>query len=389
MSILPCKDKNGKAIKKDGLTKYRVRISYTISNPDGTSSYKQIEKTAYGKPQAQEMEHQLSQQAAHLSSVPGDAPATFSALVDLYLTFCATSRTNRASTVDKKREVFNHHVLPSLGSLPPAQISPAVIYTWIDYINSKDISLAMRQKIFTTLHQAFKHALKRSWIPTDPMSNIDNFRDTSSVPVEHQEMRFYTSAQYHVFIDGLCRVRTGDRLLRFLTLFAILFYTGARKGEANALKWSDWDQAASTLYIRRSVNLKAKGGPLEGPPKNASSYRRIKIPAALTSILADQIAFQQRDPAWSPEWYICGGPRPIPDTTIEKANSAAAEAAGLPHIRIHDFRHSHASLLIEHNINIKAIAARLGHARVEQTWNRYGHLYPAADDRIIDVLNSI
>lgn len=77
------------------------------------------------------------------------------------------------------------------------------------------------------------------------------------------------------------------------------------------------------------------------------------------------------------------------DTSIANKNIQFADAAGLPHIRIHDFRHSHASLLANEGINIQEIARRLGHAKIEQTWNTYAHLYPREEERAIQILDRV
>lgn len=396
MSILPCKDKSGKPIRKDGLTKYRVRVSYTATNPDGTSSYKQLERTAYGKPQAQQLEADLTQQAQQLESTPTDIPATFSDLVDAYFASVSSGKVLRQSTIDKKKQVFSHHITSFFGHYPLSQITSHVIYAWIDHINAKTVSggtkglsVKMRRNIFADLKSVISFAIKRGWLSTNPLQFIDNFKDSESIPSAHQAPQYYTSTQFDVFVDGLRSVRTGSSLLRYLTLFIILFYTGARKGEANALRWDDYDENAGTLYIRRSVNMKSKGGYTVSVPKNASSFRKIKICRQIRTVLSDQFSYQKQDPAWSSDWYICGGPDPIPDTSIEKANSDAASAAGLPHIRIHDFRHSHASLLINRGVLPKAIAKRLGHSTVDEVLNRYGHLYPEQEDTIISILDSL
>ena len=63
--------------------------------------------------------------------------------------------------------------------------------------------------------------------------------------------------------------------------------------------------------------------------------------------------------------------------------------AGLDIIRIHDFRHSHVSVLANEMINIQEIAHRLGHARIEMTWNTYSHLYPQEEERAVNILNDI
>ena len=75
--------------------------------------------------------------------------------------------------------------------------------------------------------------------------------------------------------------------------------------------------------------------------------------------------------------------------TIDKRNRSFANSAGLPRVTIHDFRHSHASLLANSGINIQEVARRLGHSNVEMTWNTYSHLYPKEEERALSVLNKI
>ncbi|MGN0148785.1 MAG: tyrosine-type recombinase/integrase [Clostridia bacterium] len=86
---------------------------------------------------------------------------------------------------------------------------------------------------------------------------------------------------------------------------------------------------------------------------------------------------------------MCGGIQCIRDTSVENRNKSYAEKAGLKKIRIHDFRHSHASYLANNGINIQEIARRLGHSKVDITWNTYSHLYPKEEDRAVAVLENI
>ena len=113
------------------------------------------------------------------------------------------------------------------------------------------------------------------------------------------------------------------------------------------------------------------------------------MPTPLIDILAEHKKRQMTCRDFSEEWRICGGPVCLRDTTIEKRNQKFCEAAGLRHIRIHDFRHSHASLLANEGINIQEIARRLGHSKIETTWNTYSHLYPHEEERAIKILNPI
>ena len=124
-------------------------------------------------------------------------------------------------------------------------------------------------------------------------------------------------------------------------------------------------------------------------PKNKTSYRDLKMPASLIRILGEHLSRQKQNGGWSEDFRVCGGEKCLSDTGIENSNRKFADAAGLPHIRIHDFRHSHASLLANEGINIQEIARRLGHSKIEQTWNTYAHLYPREEERAVSVISKI
>jgi len=175
----------------------------------------------------------------------------------------------------------------------------------------------------------------------------------------------------------------------YYVFFNIAFYTGARKGEINALKWSDID--GNIMHIRRSIAQKLKGDDVESAPKTKSSIRDLQIPEPLIKILNEHKERQKAAAGelFSDDYRICGGERPLRDTTIEKRNTSYSKAAELPHIRIHDFRHSHASLLANEGINIQEVSRRLGHSNVTMTWNTYSHLYPREEERAIEVLNRV
>ena len=95
--------------------------------------------------------------------------------------------------------------------------------------------------------------------------------------------------------------------------------------------------------------------------------------------------------AYRDNYRVCGGGENgvLTDSNVDRHNRRYADMAGLKHIRVHDFRHSHASLLANEGINIQEIALRLGHAKIEMTWNTYAHLYPRESERSLSVLNKV
>ena len=101
-----------------------------------------------------------------------------------------------------------------------------------------------------------------------------------------------------------------------------------RKGEINALKWSDID--GDTIRIRRSVNQKLKGADRETETKNGPSIRDIRMPQPLIDALTAHRKKYESESGFTEDFRVCGGQKSLRDTTIEKRNSSYAKAAGRP-----------------------------------------------------------
>ncbi len=160
-----------------------------------------------------------------------------------------------------------------------------------------------------------------------------------------------------------------------------------RKGEINALKWSDID--GDIINVRRSIAQKLKGDDRETPPKNKSSYRILQCPVPLFDALKQIKSLQMQDERFTEDFRVCGGIKCLRDTSLDNKNRQFCKEANLERIKIHDFRHIHASLLANNGINIQEIARRLGHSKIEITQNTYSHLYPKESERALEVLNTI
>jgi integrase len=207
-------------------------------------------------------------------------------------------------------------------------------------------------------------------------------------------MKFYTPEEFRKYIDIANKIaiekEENEKNLyewNFYVFFNIAFYTGLRKGEIHALRWSDIDR--NYLNVKRSIAQKIHNRDVETPPKNRSSIRIIQIPLPLIKILNEHKERQSKLVNFSEDNRILGEERCVRDMTIQNRNKQYSALAGVKHIRIHDFRHSHASLLANMGINIQEIARRLGHAKVEMTWNTYSHLYPREEEKAIAILNEV
>ena len=355
--------------RKEGLTQYRVRVS--IKQPDG--SFRYVERTAFGMAEAKRIELELKQ-------TPADRSMKLSELVALY----NASRKGqiRQTTFEKADSYLQNHVLPEYGDVRIDALSLPRLQLWKNEMAEKNLSTVSKNNIYHAFSAVLNFGVKMEYLQKNNLRALGGFRDPVASP-ENNRFRYYTAQQFAQYIAAVPRETIADHM--YYVFFMMAFFTGARKGEINALKWSDVD--GDVIHIRRSVAQKVKGSPfVETPPKNKTSYRDVRMPRQLVECLAEHRALLETLDGFSEDWRVCGGFNILCDHAIFCRNEKYAKLAGLPRITIHEFRHSHASLLINAGVNIKEISRRLGHATVEMTWNIYSHLYPDQEQKVIEIL---
>lgn len=377
--------------KKDGLQKYRIVINYT----DKAGKKRTVERREYGKAQAERMEAKIKEEIEKKSGENPLAQMTVSELIDLYAKEHGPDI--RATTMDKKKSILKNGVTPYLGDKKLSTLSQDDLQGWRTWLNKKTtadgapLRTATKNAAYRELKAVLNFAEARGILTTNPIKKITRFRDPYQQAIQVR-LRYYTADEFKKFIEEAKKEYQKKNDLRTLGLyifFLLAYYTGMRKGEINALRWSDIEDD-HYIWVRRSIAQKLKGESwVETPPKNQSSVRRIQMPEILLAALSEHKENQERAGRWSENLFICGGPAPIPDTAIENANKLYGKRAGVKHITIHEFRHSHASLLCNAGVNIKEIARRLGHSNVEITLKTYSHLYPKEEERAVAVLNQI
>ena len=373
---------------KNGKQRYRVRINYT----DTLGKNRQIERVAYGASEAKELERKLQYE---LKQQAPAARITIKTLYDEYIK--AMSSEIRESTLEKSKKILTAYVINPIGDLSLKKLTAPVMQNWKNTVDeytvvtkngTHKLSLRTKQNIYSSFRALLNFAVKMDYIPQNILCKVGNFKTTDGLK---KEMNYYTADEYRQFAAAaLSEAENSDsaRDWDYYVFFSIAFYTGLRKGEIHALKWSDISDG-KYLSVSRSINQKLKGCDRETPPKNKSSIRTLQMPAPLINILSEHKKRYQKYSNFSDDFRICGGERSLRDTSVENANIRFAKQAGLKKIRIHDFRHSHVSLLANEGINIQEIARRLGHTNIEMTWNTYSHLYPREEERAIEILNKI
>lgn len=375
---------------KNGKQRYRVQINYQ----DSYGKNRQTSRITYGLQEAKALERIL---AVELKKRPVESRITLSALFEEY----KASSINRVkeSTLNKTAQWVRLYVIPKLGSTPLDDLTVPMLQHWKNSVESttvkkspksipKKLSLQTKQGIYGAFRAVLNYAVRMEYIPANPLLKVGNFKDAESI---RKEMQYYTADEFKQFISEAKKTAELSNDVTdwdYFMFFSIAFFTGMRKGEIHALKWSDISDDGF-LSVSRSINQKFKGADKESRPKNRSSVRTLQIPKPLMDLLAEHKNRWSTFKGFSNDYRVCGGTRSLRDTSLQKRNERYAKAAGLKIIRIHDFRHSHVSLLANEGINIQEVARRLGHARVEETWNTYSHMYPREEERAVAVLNTV
>ena len=268
---------------------------------------------------------------------------TIKELYDKYSEYHATeARRSSHEAVMKRLRLW---VLPYFGDKRIDKITQSDLAGWKVALNAKKLALASKQNVYCTFVAMLNYAVRTELIPKNGLSALGNFKDNDALEKPAEPLRYYTASQFEEFIAVAKSDCKTINDWGYYIFFCIAFFTGARKGEIHALRWSDID--GNILHIRRSITQKLGGGDVETAPKNQSSVRDLQLPVPLIKVLNEHKQRQQEvaQNLFSENFRICGEQRPLRDTSIDKRNRKYAEAAGLPRIKIHEYRHSHVSLL--------------------------------------------
>ncbi len=284
--------------KKDGLIQYRVIVNYN----DANGKPRKVERKVYGLSEAKTMERQLEAEYKDKRVVSG-AKMTVQELFEKFEEYHSTE--TRQSSHNKAMQILRIHVLPTMAECRLDRLSKERLAEWKNSISAKDLSIVTKKNIYQAFNSMLNYAVKLDYLPKNPLSALGTFKDANRFDKPTEKIQYYTAEQ---FLDFLAVAKENAHTVEewgFYVFFAIAFYTGARKGEIHALRWSDID--GNTLHIRRSITQKLKGSDVETPPKNPSSVRDIQIPKPLLNILEEHKERQKKaSHIFNEDFRVCG-----------------------------------------------------------------------------------
>ncbi|MGM0295545.1 tyrosine-type recombinase/integrase [Enterococcus sp. AZ034] len=360
-------------VKKNGEKAYMFKLYLGIDQ----DTKKPIRTTRRGFRTQREARLAIADLELNGLSKPESEPQMIHTYEQIYnLWYEEYKTTVKASTLLKTERVFKNHILPAFGNKPIQDIKPMDAQNQMNVWHKKLVRASM---VMNYAGLVFDYAIRMQLINMNPTKVIKKPVRKESVR-EDKDMNFYDKDELKKFMAAL----ENNNNFRAIVYFRLLAFTGMRKGESLALKWSDIDLEKQTLYINKAVSRSATGLYIQ-TPKTPSSIRRISIDDKTVSILheykkesPDGLVFQSEDggilsPAKPRKWYLTAM-KNLPDDFKQ--------------ISIHGFRHTHASLLFEAGASIKDVQSRLGHSDIQTTMDVYTHVSKTAKEQLANRFNN-
>ena len=295
---------------------------------------------------------------------------TFQNLYEIYMEDMAARL--KQSTLLTKKAVLQTHILPFFGNKPINEIKASDVRRWQAKLMSSpnNYSQTYLKKINTELNSIINYAKRFYDLNTNPCGKAGTIGKAKA-----EEMDYWTYDEYIAFREGV-----KDKPLSYIC-FEVLYWTGMREGELLALSPADIDLDNKTISINRTYQ-RIDGKDVFTSPKTRKSKRKIPIPDFLCQELSDYI--QSRYMLDADERLF-----PVTKSYLSHEMIRGCKNTGVKKIRIHDIRHSHASLLINQGCDALMLADRLGHEKVSTTLNTYSHLFPHKQQELVHSLESL
>ena len=384
-AITPRKNKNGEIIS------YTIRVYRGYdSNGERLKPYTMTYKPASGLT-AKQIERELNRQAVQFEEKCKNGGAANSTMkleefCKIYLDIMKPLLSPATAAFYKQQ--IDGYVIPALGHMKLKDIKTAHVQAYIQQLvklpkatragernGSETISPATVRRYLTVLQSIFKQAVKLGLIPETPAK-----AERLTIPKAQQPKIEIFSKQEAA--EMLACLECEE--LQFQTLIQLAIFTGARRGELVALKFSDVDFEQSKITIERAaVKLKGEKTTIK-PPKdyearvvtvNKSCLDLIKLLKAEKLQEAARLGTQWHNEGWL---FTTWDGEIMNPQTPSKQFSKFLERNNLHHRKFHSLRHTSATLLLYAGVNIKQVQGRLGHGDIETT-NKYLHVLEEAD----------
>lgn len=284
-------------------------------------------------------------------------------------------------TFERYAEIVRKHLVPALGHHRLTKLQPLQIQAYYSLAlqsGRRDGKGGLSAQTVIHHHRVLKDALSQAvrWrlLVRNPSDAVEPPRR------QDLEMQVLEETQIGTLLKGAAAKSIYIPILLAVT-------TGMRRGEILGLRWNDLDLNAGTLAVCQSLEHTRSGGLKFKQPKTRRSRRVVALPGFARDALRKHRALQAKvrllaGPDYKDNELVCarwdGNPRN--PGALTRAFAKLIVDLGLPKIRFHDLRHSHATQLLREGIHPKVVSERLGHSTVGITLDTYSHVTPGMQE---------
>lgn len=297
----------------------------------------------------------------------------------------------KISYISTQKNNYERHIKPYFKDTNLNKLSYEHIFEFREHLKTKSkkqnsnstLSPNTVNKIMILLKKIFDTGVRKSLIDKNP---VDNLR---KLPISKPTINFWSVEEFNEFR----KLITKDEISYDL-FFTIAFFTGMRMGEILALNWYDINLITSTIHVTKTAYFVNNENHINST-KTIAGTRLITINNKLTVMLTDwkekQVDLLKEFTTDTDSLQIIQStPIAITKNMVDKKfKQVLSRNKNLKKIRIHDLRHSHASLLINQGEDYLVVKERLGHASITTTIDTYSHLYPSKQKNLANKLDDI
>lgn len=298
----------------------------------------------------------------------------------------------RESTWISYKSQYEFNILPYFKGKFIDEINVADIEKWKTELTRRKIKLSSCNQYYVVLKEIFVFANKKYELNYNPVTLAGRFKRRNDEVRTKEKIRYISYEDFNTFIDVI------EEPL-WHSLFMTLYFTGMRKGELMALTWKDIDFNRNVISINKTVSFLTESGEYKITTTKNSLNREISMSRSLTKELNDYKIYVKQFEGFNSNWFVFGNNDVLKPHNITTKKDNYFKKANLEDkiISIHEFRHSHVSLCINEYLKsgqndstkfFLMMSQRMGHSlRVMQ--EVYMHLFPTAQDNIVDLLNNL
>ncbi|OAS18911.1 tyrosine-type recombinase/integrase [Paenibacillus oryzisoli] len=277
-------------------------------------------------------------------------------------------QTIKRQSAKTTEQIVRTHIVPSIGCIPLCNLNTLHIQKFVNELHKKGLADGTIKRIFNVVNTSLNKAEKLQLVQKNVASTIDKPK------VNHKEMKAWDVNEVQHFLE-LARNN------RYYIAFHLAIMTGMRQGEILGLRWQDVDLEGALLRITQTISHDGKEF-VQGA-KSASGVRTIALPPETVTALKTHRHMTSQERLQIGEMYqvsglvVCTskGTKMLP-RSLSTVWASLLGKSGLPKIRFHDLRHTHASLMLKMGVHAKVVSERLGHSSIQITLDRYSHLLP-------------